>query len=82
MMRARLYCLATLLGAGAIVALASTPTAMAIPECTQTGPTTIQCERPGNAQITTSPGVDNNHPWGWPWLSSGITIDIGGIFHH
>src|SRR5271165_1920888 len=62
MMRARLYCLATLLGAGAIVALASTPTAMAIPECTQTGPTTIQCERPGNAQITTSPGVDNNHP--------------------
>ena len=51
-----------------------------MPECTNTGPTTTQCERPGNAQINTSPGYNtyDNYPWGFPW-GSGITISLGGL---
>jgi hypothetical protein len=66
--------------AGAFVAVVSAPTASAIPQCTNTGPTTTQCERPGNAQINTGPSYNNNdYPWGWPFWGSGITISLGGL---
>ena len=54
--------------------------ANAVPTCTNTAPTTTQCERPGNAQINTSPGVNNTYPFGWPWWGwgTGITINLGG----
>ena len=64
---------------GVIAAVVSAPTAAALPECTNTGPTTTQCERPGNAQINTSPSTPDTYPWGWPWWGTGITIGIGGI---
>jgi len=69
-------------GAAAIVmAMVSAPAATAIPECTNTGPTTTQCERPGNVQINTSPSVTTyNYPFGWPWWNGGgITISLGGL---
>jgi hypothetical protein len=69
-------------GAVAIaISLAAAPTAAAVPVCTNTGPTTTQCERPGNAQINTSPGVTaNDYPFGWPWWNTGgITISLGGL---
>ncbi len=46
--------------------LLSAPAATASPSCTQTGPTTTQCQTPGHAQITTSPPAMNNYPW-WPY---------------
>ncbi len=65
--------------AGVVMAVASATPAAAVPECTNTGPTTTQCERPGNAQINTAPGYNtyDNYPWGW-W-GSGITINLGGF---
>jgi len=42
------------------------PAAMASPSCTQTGPTTTQCQTPGHTQITTSPPAMNSDPW-WPY---------------
>jgi hypothetical protein len=80
-MRALLLYLTTLFVTGFLVAVASAGTAAAVPQCTNTTPTTTQCERPGNAQINTSPGVTNNN-WGWPWWGGGggITIDLGGLF--
>jgi hypothetical protein len=59
----------------------STATAAALPTCTNTTPTTTQCERPGNAQINTTPGVTANNYWGWPWWGwgGGVTIGIGRI---
>jgi hypothetical protein len=79
-MRALLLYLAALLVASVIVETLSAPTAAAIPRCTNTSPTTTQCEGPGNAQINTSPGVTGyNGPFfGWPWLSNGVTLSIGG----
>jgi hypothetical protein len=67
---------------GVAAAVLAAPTASAVPECTNTGPSTTQCERPGNAQINTSPNpaTADNYPWGWPWWgSTGLTIGIGGI---
>lgn len=66
--------------AGVVAAVAAAGRAAAVPECTNTGPTTTQCERPGNAQINTSPGYNtyDNYPWGFPW-GSGITISLGGL---
>jgi hypothetical protein len=46
--------------------LSCAPAATASPACTQTGPTTTQCQTPGHAQITTSPPAMNNDPW-WPY---------------
>ena len=66
----------------AMVCVLPAPTAAAVPQCTNTGPSTTQCERPGNAQINTSPNpaTVNSFPWGWPWWgSTGITIGIGGF---
>ena len=67
-------------GAGIAAAFAAAAPAAAVPECTNTGPTTTQCQTPGNAQINTSPGVSpNDYPFGWPWwgLGSGISISLG-----
>jgi hypothetical protein len=69
-----LLSLITLFGASG-VALA--PIAAATPQCTYTTPTTTQCERPGNAQINTSPPVNYNDTWGWPWWGWGGGISIG-----
>jgi hypothetical protein len=80
-MRAILFHLALLLAAGLLASVAFAATAIAVPECTYTTPTTTLCERPGNAQINTSPGANYNNNWGWPWWGGGgITIGIGGIF--
>jgi hypothetical protein len=81
-MRAPLLYLALLLTVGFLVSAVRAPTAAATPQCTNTTPTTTQCERPGNAQINTSPGVTaSNYPFGWPWWGwgSGITISLGGL---
>ena len=72
---------AALCAAGATVALLFAPVASAVPECIQTGITTTQCQRPGNAQISTSPPIINSYPSGWPWWGgSSIGISIGGLF--
>jgi hypothetical protein len=67
--------------AGVVVGIAAAAPVGAVPECTNTGPTTTQCERPGNAQISTAPPYNtNNYPFGWPfWGGSGITISLGGL---
>ena len=82
-MRATLIHLASLLAAGVCLTMVSTGTAAALPTCTNTTPTTTQCERPGNTQINTSPGVTANNYWGWPWWGNGwgggLTIGIGGF---
>ncbi|MBV8966486.1 MAG: hypothetical protein JO191_09955 [Mycobacteriaceae bacterium] len=66
--------------AGVVIGIAAAAPAAAIPQCTNTGPTTTQCERPGNAQINTTPGYNSNtYPFGWPFWGSGITISLGGL---
>jgi hypothetical protein len=81
-MRTILIYSAPLLAAGVLVSVVSAATAAAVPECTNTTPTTTLCQRPGNAQLNTSPGANYNNNWGWPWWGNtgGITIDLGGIF--
>jgi hypothetical protein len=66
--------------AGVVVGIATAAPAAAVPQCTNTGLTTTQCERPGNAQINTAPSYNNNqYPFGWPFWGSGITIGLGGL---
>jgi hypothetical protein len=66
--------------AGIVVGVAAAAPAAAIPECTNTGPTTTQCERSGNAQINTTPPYTNNYyPFGWPFWGTGITVSLGGF---
>lgn len=63
--------------AGATAAIAMPPVATAAPQCVNTGPTTTQCQRPGHAQITTSPPAMNNGPfYGWPY-GGGFVLDLG-----
>ncbi len=53
-------CLATVFAtAGVAGAITLAPVAAAIPECTQTGPTTTLCSTNGSAQLVTSPPVQN-----------------------
>jgi hypothetical protein len=52
--------------AGAVGAVLLAPAATAAPQCTQTTPTTTQCETPGHSQITTSPPAMNDNAW-WPY---------------
>jgi hypothetical protein len=64
--------------AGIVVGIAAAAPAAAIPECTNTGPTTTLCERPGNAQINTAPPYNNNiYPFGWPFWGWGGGLSIG-----
>jgi len=65
--------------AGVVVGIAAAAPVSALPECTNTGPTTTQCERPGNAQINTGPPYNNDYPWAWPFWGNGITISLGGL---
>ena len=69
--------------AGVVAGLATAPPAGALPECTNTSPTTTQCQNAGNAQINTGPPSNNDYPFGWPYWGGGwgggITIGIGGI---
>jgi hypothetical protein len=69
-----------IVAAGVVVGIATAAPAGAVPTCTNTGLTTTQCERPGNAQINTAPPFTNNYyPFGWPFWGSGITISLGGL---
>ncbi|WP_059016935.1 hypothetical protein [Mycobacterium sp. M26] len=53
--------------------------ATAAPQCTDTGPNTTICERPGHAQITTTPNPALTNPYpGWGF--GGIGIGLGGIW--
>jgi hypothetical protein len=75
------YTAALLVTAG-VIALVAAPAAAAQPRCTNTTPTTTQCERAGNSQIVTGPSTNANtaaFPFPeWPWGFGGITIGIGG----
>jgi hypothetical protein len=64
---------ATLLAAaGVSAAIAVAPLASAAPQCINTGPNTTQCESNGNAQIVTTPPVNNNYGyWGFPIIAFG-----------
>jgi hypothetical protein len=76
------YLIPLVAAAGAAVALLAAPTAAGEPKCTNTTPTTTQCERAGNSQIVTGPGTSADtaaFPFPeWPWGLGGITIGIGG----
>lgn len=65
--------------AGVAASLLLAPPAAALPACTDTGPTTRQCERPGNTAITTSPPDNAIFPYfsAYPF---GLGIGIGPIF--
>jgi hypothetical protein len=80
-MRIPLLYLALVLTVGFFVSVVHAPSASALPQCTYTTPTTTQCERPGNAQINTTPPYNdyNNYPFGWPFWGwgGGLTIGIG-----
>jgi hypothetical protein len=82
MMSAPVRFLAVAVGAAGLAAsVATAAPASAIPQCTNTGPTTTQCERPGNAQVSTAPPYNtyNDFPFGgYPW-GGGITISLGGL---
>ncbi len=65
--------------AGVVFGIVAAAPAGAVPVCTNTTPTTTQCERPGNAQVSTAPPYTTNYPFGWPfWGSGGVTIGLGG----
>jgi len=70
---------AAIAAGGVVIGLAAAAPAGAVPVCTNTGPTTTQCERPGNAQINTGPPYNNNYPFAWPFWGNGISISLGGI---
>ena len=64
-------------GAGVCAAVLLAPVAVALPECTNTGPTTTQCQTGGSTQIVTSPPA-MNFPWlGWPVSGFGFGFGIG-----
>ncbi|MFN3008162.1 hypothetical protein [Mycolicibacterium wolinskyi] len=49
--------------------------ATAAPQCTNTGPTTTQCQTGGSTQIVTSPPAMNYGPWyGWGFGVGGVVI--------
>jgi hypothetical protein len=72
-MRTKTRYLTTLLAAAsACAAIAVASVATAAPECVNTGPNTTQCENHGNAQIVTSPPINNNYGyWGFPIIGFG-----------
>jgi hypothetical protein len=76
--RIKIRYLTPLFAAAAVCAsLMLAPVAVALPECTDTGPRTTQCQRPGGStQIVTSPPQVNTWPsWGWPF--GGFAIGFG-----
>ena len=79
-MRIEIRHLTPLFGAvGVCAAVLFAPVAAAIPECTNTGPMTTQCQTRGSTQIVTSPPARNywnNYPW-FGWGFGGFVIGIG-----
>ncbi len=73
------YLTPLLAGAGVCASVLLAPVAVATPECTNTGPTTTQCQTGGSTQIVTSPRAMNYYPWfGWPFAGGfGFGIGIG-----
>jgi hypothetical protein len=69
------YFITTFAAIGACASIALAPVAAATPECTNTGPTTTQCETNGSAQIVTSPPLTNYNQWGG-WGFGGFAIGI------
>lgn len=62
-----------LFSALAVAALAGAPGATAKPTCTDVDPTTMICQTPGHARISTSPPAQPTGPqYGWPM--SGVMI--------
>jgi hypothetical protein len=65
--------------AAVISALVLAIPAAAVPQCTDTGPSTTICQTPGHAQITTSPNPAFTNPYpGWGF--GGIGIGLGGLW--
>lgn len=57
------------------LAVFAAPVAGAAPQCTNTGPTTTQCQTGGSTQIVTSPPAMNYGPWyGWGFGVGGVVI--------
>ncbi|MCV7284595.1 hypothetical protein H7J87_04565 [Mycolicibacterium wolinskyi] len=57
------------------LAVFAAPVATAAPQCTNTGPTTTQCQTGGSTQIVTSPPAMNYGPWyGWGFGVGGVVI--------
>lgn len=70
------------LGAPLLIAVTSVllaAPASAVPQCTDTGPTTTVCQTPGHSQITTSPNPALQNPLAG-WGFGGIGIGLGGVF--
>ncbi len=83
-MKARLTALSALVaGAGAALAIAAAPAALAEPNCEQTssggggiqGGATTVCETPGNAQISSTPSE-----YAQPWYGGGMFPWNYGMF--
>ena len=73
------YLTPLLASAGVCASVVLAPAAAAVPECTNTGPTTTQCQTGGSTQIVTSPPAMNywnNYPW-FGWGFGGFVIGIG-----
>jgi hypothetical protein len=73
--------LTPLLAVGVIAAFLGAPTAAAAPRCTNTTPTTTQCERAGSTQIVTGPNTysETGPLPEYPWGTGGIGVPILGI---
>ena len=64
--------------AAAAAAMAFAPAAAAAPHCVDVGPTTTQCQTPGNVEISAeAPDVPT---WSYPWDDEfyGSALVIGG----
>jgi hypothetical protein len=65
----------------ALTALAMAAPASAVPDCTDTGPTTRTCVTPGHTAITTTPNPALNNPFaGWGWGTPVFGLGGGGIW--
>ncbi|MGV9798152.1 hypothetical protein ACWDTP_08830 [Mycobacterium sp. NPDC003449] len=71
-----LRCLAASLAVSGIVSLSvlfGAPPAAAAPQCTNTTPTTTQCQTKGSTAIVTSPPAINYGPW-YGWGIGGVVL--------
>lgn len=60
---------------GAVIGLGSAPTAVAAPDCTETGTTVTFCQTNGSTQLTTTPP-----PWNYGgWQGFGFWPLVGGF---
>lgn len=56
------------------LAILGAPAGAAAPQCTNTGPSTTQCQTKGSTQIVTSPPAMNYGPWYGPAFGTGIIL--------